>query len=226
MIRTAEFPSGLQLRLPDGSTLTLSPESLGQAAERLSKELEQHPDPSFVETIYRRCEHCPKNNNRGLCVQPFLPLVSTLGAYDSFTPVQAAYRAPESRHVIIADTTLQESLKYVSILAFTDYCETGLYYRPLFRNINPLSSTMDIVRIIHRELFWAVGGNRDMFRRHLAEIRLTLEGIVPNLMTKVRLLVTNDALVNAIHKMHIISDLLDNLFEEGPPGTGLPSPPP
>jgi hypothetical protein len=214
-----DLQEGLYLFFPDGRHVDLSRARLHAESVRLEDELGKNPDRNYVELVYRRCDACPKKAVRGFCVQPFLPVIAELGEYDSFAPVRAMYKPPNGAYVIVAETTLQEALKYVTLLSFTDYCETGLMYKDLFHGVNPLTSTMEIVRTVHRELFWNLAGDAVRMKARLAEMRSVMEGIVPNLMEKVRRMIPNDALANAVHKIHIISEFLETIYDERPPGT-------
>jgi hypothetical protein len=215
-----ELKEGLYLFFPDGKRVDLSRDRLNKESLRLEEELKSNPDKDYVDMVYRRCDVCPKKAVRGFCVQPFLPVIAELGGYDSYAPVRAMYKPPGSDYVIVADTTLQEALKYVTILSFTDYCETGLLYKELFHGVNPLTSTMEIVRTVHRELYWNLAGDESKMKDKIAEMRTVMAGIAPNLMVKIRRMIPNDALANSVHKIHIISEFLETLYEQHPPGRG------
>ena len=72
---------------------------------------------------FQKCYFCPHKNQEDICdsIRPMLPFLDVVDQYMSYDKVIAVYKGNEDRLVHVKETTMQDALKYVSILSLLRY---------------------------------------------------------------------------------------------------------
>ena len=163
---------------------------------------------------FQRCEFCPLKKTGGLCnaIRPLLPIIEEIDKYVSYDEVVAIYR--DEKEVHICNTTMQQALKYVSIMGMIQYCQYGQKYKKCFWNIIPISAAEKVAMKIFLNIFWLESGEKREVEKTIEEFREKLDAIVKNQMARLRLVCKQDALLNAFYNTSIIPVFLEMNIEE------------
>jgi len=210
-IDTTEFPDpGLYLLWPEGLRRDLTRAKIQAHARAMLDDPERIPAHVRAAADYQACEICPERYTAEIChaIMTALPFVDDIDRYMSYDNVTAVYRDPETDALHVAETTMQDALKYVSILALTQYCEVGRQYRRYFDGVDPLMETPDIAAHVYRNIFLETGGDiretetivRTMERDILLTTRCQVE--------RLKLISRRDAFLNAFVATHTTAELL------------------
>ena len=78
---------------------------------------------------FTRCDFCPLNETGGICdsIRPIFPLIEYLDDYKSFEEVVAVYSDGKGIQRV-SRTTLQQAMRFVSLMSLTQFCQTGKTY--------------------------------------------------------------------------------------------------
>ncbi len=210
--------NGFYLVLPSDRLLFFSKEVIGAYAREFLD------DPSRISPHLRRaieqtpCTVCPMKDAGQFChaLFPTLPVLDAVDEHMSYDAAAAVYRTSGDRSVLVAirQTTMQEALRYVSILSLVHYCEVGQKYREWFFGVTPVMSFDEVVNRLYLNVFWLCRGDRKKAKQLIEtfshEIRITV------LCQSERLLriCKRDAFVNAFSATHLITHLLSRCTDE------------
>ncbi|HSP06390.1 MAG TPA: hypothetical protein VLR94_04395 [Acidobacteriota bacterium] len=211
---------GLYLLLDGETRYLLDKGSVLEFAERFLEDPERVPVEIKKSVDFEKCEVCPKRDEPGYChaIMPALPLVDLSERYLSFDKVTVVARTQlfdQQEPVFqVAVTSMQNALKYVSVLSLMYYCEVGRKYWKYFSWILPLSSVKEIAARFYLNVYWMNGGDRNevdrIIREFHDEIRITSQCQIKRL----KLICKSDSFLNAYVLAQVISELLDVVGED------------
>jgi len=167
-----------------------------------------------------RCSICPEKH--GVCdaLIPLIPYIDIFDNYNSFDKVTAVFKKGELTYV--SKTTVQEAIRYISILGLMQYCLAGKKYWKYFLDIIPLMPFPDIYNRLYLNIYWLNKGDRaavDAFiRTFVDDVTITTRCIAKRL----NVICKSDAFLNSFVNMHIgtrfltldIDKLLNDSFAE------------
>jgi len=201
---------GLYLIFPDASRLELTRGNI----ERAAKEFWEDPDkiaPNVKKAIeFQRCPFCPLKGKDEFCdaIRPILPFLEAVDKYVSFDKVTAVYRGDDKNLLHIADTTMQEALKFVSLLSLMQYCQIGRKYWKYYFGIMPVEGGKDAAIRMYLNIYWLLNGVQAQITELISvfkeEIRITSE----NQVKRLNLICKNDAFMNAFVNTQIAIEFL------------------
>jgi len=207
---------GLYLILKDSTRLVLTRDNI----EKVTSEFWKNPDkiPSNVKKAvdFQRCPFCPLKTKEDFCdaLRPIVPFLDVVDKYVSFDEVKAIYKGKEKGLFHISDTTMQEALKYVSILSLTQYCQVGRRYWKYYLGIIPLMSAKDTASRLYLNIYWLHKGRKkdidDIISRFNEELRITAQ----NQVKRLSLVCKNDAFMNAFVNTQLATEFLSMDIEK------------
>jgi hypothetical protein len=211
-IDTAAFPDpGLHLLFPDGLRVDLSGKIIRETARRFLDDPERLPARVRAAADYQPCSICPMRETAEMChaIMATLPFVDDMDRYVSYDAVTAVFREEGSGILHVAETTLQEALKYLGVLTLMHYCEVGHKYLAYFRGVIPLMPSEEIAWRVFHNLYFDCHGDiariRTIVRRMQEEIQVTTRCQ----MARLRLICHNDAFLNALVAVNATAGWLD-----------------
>ena len=159
---------------------------------------------------FQRCTFCPMRKIGDFCdaLRPVLPLLDVVDDYASFQEVTAIYKATEAKLYHIADTTMQQALRYISTLSITGYCQVGGKYLKYFSGILPIMNAVEIANRLYLNMYWIHGGDKKTVDKVIAEFNEAITHATQNQAARLRLICKNDAFVNAFALTQVISEVL------------------
>jgi hypothetical protein len=199
---------GLYLLDPHGIEIRMTRSFIDSESDKLLIEIEKSADTRFKEILLATCSICtlPK----GLCyaLRAILPFLNQIDKFRSYDRLTALFRDPKGT-LHISQTDMQNALQYISVLSLVTYCKAGQKYTEIFEGINPLMETSQISRELFLRIYRMAKGNSETMRTFIAEFQTNMEILIRNLIERVKQVCRNDAMVNALHKMHIIAGFLE-----------------
>lgn len=211
VIDTASFPDpGLYLLWPDGARLNLTRAAIEARARAMLDDPSKIPPHVKAAADYKPCEICPERDTAEIChsIMTTLPFVDDIERYVSFDRVTAVYRGDGQGSLHMVETSLQDALKYLSILSLTAYCEVGKKYESYFAGINPLMAPRDIAAAVLRNIYFEARGDmanvKELVDRMQEEMLLTTRCQ----MNRLRLISKSDAFLNAFVTVHTTAEFI------------------
>lgn len=210
-IEISTFPEpGLYLLWPDGGRLDLTRARIEACTRAMLDDPTKIPPQVKAATAYRACDICPQRDTAEIChsIMTALPFMADIDRYMSYDRVVAVYRETDSDVLQVIETSMQEALKFVSILSLTHYCEVGRKFGPYFEGVNPLMPPPALAAAVYRNVVLVSHGD-------VAEIRRTIETMQDELlqtarcqMARLQLISQRDAFLNAFVATHTTTQLL------------------
>jgi hypothetical protein len=202
--------SGLYLIFPDGETLALTRDAIERKTRSLLDDPESIPQRVRAATGYAPCEICPKRHTAEIChsIMPTLPFFDQVDRYLSYDRVTAVYRDAASSLLYVSETTLQDALKYITMLSLLQYCEVGRSYRAYFREVIPLMGSREMAEIIFKNIFLACGGRMEEVGEIIHRMRGELTHTTRCQLRRLRLISKGDAFCNAFVNTHAATEFL------------------
>lgn len=204
---------GLYLLWADGRRLDLTRDRIAALTRAMLDNPEKIPPQVKAAAAYRACDICPQRDTAEIChsIMTALPFMDDIDRYMSYDRVVAVFRGEGDDILSVIETTMQEALKYVSILGLTQYCEVGKTYAPYFAGINPLMPPPAIAAAVYRNIYVDARGDAAKVE---AIVRAMQEQILHTTRCQVerlRLISRRDALLNAFVSTHTT---IQFVFEE------------
>ncbi len=211
MIDTNAFPDpGLYLVWPDGRRLDLTRDRI----EHLTRAMLDDPTciPPHVRAAadYQACDICPEKETAEIChsIMTALPFMEEIDRYMSYDTVVAVFRGEDSSILHIVETSMQEALKYVSLLALTHYCEVGRQYGPYFQGIDPLMSPPVIAAAVFRNIYFMAEGDMARVQTLVLKMQEDILQTTRCQANRLRLISARDAFLNAFVATHTTTELV------------------
>lgn len=211
MIDTALFSEpGLFLVWPDGHRLDLTRARIESHARAMLDDPSRIPANVKAAADYQACDICPQRDTAEIChsIMTALPFMDEIDRYMSYDAVVAVFRGEESDYLHVIETTMQEALKYVSILALTHYCEVGRKYGRYFVGVDPLMPPPTIAAALYRNIYVDALGNMPEIESIIRTMQDEILHTTRCQTKRLRLISKRDAFLNAFVATHTTAELL------------------
>lgn len=215
--RLADYKEkGLYLLLRDSTRLILTKSNIEKTTAEYWGNPSKIPQAVKQTVEFLRCPFCPLKNRNDFCdaLRPILPFLDVVDKYVSIDEVTAIYKGEEKELLRIAHTTMQEALKYVSILSLTQYCQAGRKYWKYFYGVIPLMSPKEIAGREYLNAYWLHDGNRDKIIKVFETFREDITATSRNQVKRLSLICKNDAFLNAFVNTQVITEFLNMDIEK------------
>jgi hypothetical protein len=200
---------GLYLIFKDGSKLVLTAENI----EKVVKEFWDNPakiSSSVKKAIdFQRCSFCPMKSKEDMCdaIRPTIPFLSIVDKYVSFDEVTAVFTGDDGI-LRVSFTTMQEALKYVSILSLMNFCKKGRTYWKYFYGINPLMNPKEIAGRLCLNLHFINKDYREKIKETITKFNEEITISSKNQIMRMNLVCKNDAFMNSFVNTQLSAMLL------------------
>ena len=200
---------GLYLIFPDSTRLVLTRENIERVTEEYWKNPSKIPLQIKKTSDFKLCPICPFKGE-GLCfaIRPILPFLEAVDKYVSYDEVTAVYKGDEKQVYHISDTTMQDALKYVSILSLTRYCQTGRKYWRYFFGVIPLMGAQGMAVRLYLNIYWLHKGKIKEIKNFISKFDEEMKTTSENQVKRLNLICKNDAFMNAFIATQITTEFL------------------
>jgi len=201
---------GLYLIFSDQSKLPLTKENIELTAKTYWNDSAKIPPEIRKATEFQRCHFCPLKRTEDICdaIRPTIPFLGIVDQYVSFDKVTAVFREDRKDILHISSTTMQQALKYVSLLSLLHYCRKGRTYWRYFWGINPLTSGQEIASRLYLNLTFLHKGNGEEINRVISKFKEEMKITSKNQVARINLICKNDAFSNSFVNTQIITQIL------------------
>jgi len=213
-LRVSDFEKeGLYLLFPDSTKLELTKENIEKVTESYWQDLTKIPEDKRKAIDFQKCYFCPHKNEEDICdsIRPMLPFLDIVDKYVSYDKVIAVYKGNEDKLVHVRATTMQDALKYVSILSLLRYNLVLQKYWKYYYGIIPIMGGREVATRVYLNMFWLHKGNleeiKGMIKRFGEELRVSST----NQVKRLNLVCKNDAFVNAFVNTQLVTQFLINI---------------
>jgi hypothetical protein len=204
---------GLYLLFPDSTKLELTKENIEKVTDRYWQDLTKIPEDKRKAMEFQKCYFCPHKNEEDICdsIRPMLPFLDIVDQYVSYDKVIAVYKGNEDKLVHVRATTMQDALKYVSILSLLRYNLVLQKYWKYYYGIIPIMGGREVATRVYLNMYWLHKGNleeiKEMIRRFGEELRVSST----NQVKRLNLVCKNDAFVNAFVNTQLVTQFLTHI---------------
>jgi hypothetical protein len=146
-LRLSDFEKeGLYLLFPDSTKLELTKENIEKVTESYWQDLIKIPEDKSKAIEFQKCYFCPHKDKEDICdsIRPVLPFLDIVDRFVSYDKVIAIYKRNEGKLVHVRATTMQDALKYVSILSLLRYNLVLQKYWRYYYGIIPIMSGREV----------------------------------------------------------------------------------
>ena len=213
-LRLSDFEKeGLYLLFPDSTKLELTKENIEKVTDSYWQDLTKIPEDKRKAIGFQKCYFCPHKNKEDICdsIRPVLPFLDIIDKYVSYDKVIAVYKGNEDKLVHVRATTMQDALKYVSILSLLRYNLVLQKYWKYYYGIIPIMRGKEVATRVYLNMYWLHKGNleeiKEMIRRFGEELRVSSA----NQVRRLNLVCKNDAFVNAFVNTQLVTQFLINI---------------
>jgi hypothetical protein len=228
-LRLSDFgKEGLYLLFPDSTKLELTKENIERVTDRYWQDPTKIPEDKRKAIEFQKCYFCPHRNQEDICdsIRPVLPFLDIVDQYVSYDKVIAIYKGNEDKLIHVRATTMQDALKYVSILSLLRYNLVLQKYWKYYYGIIPIMSGREVASRVYLNMYWLHKGNleeiKEMNKRFGEELRVSSA----NQVKRLNLVCRNDAFMNAFVNTELVTQILRSMedilaksfieFERGP----------
>lgn len=201
---------GLYLVFPDSTRIILTREHI----QRITKEYWANPKkiPSNVKAAieFQRCPFCYLKGNNDFCdaLRPILPLLDIIDKFVSFDEITAIYKRDESSLYYSAITTMQDALRFISIISLMQYCQIGKSYWKYYFGIIPLTGGHEMANRMYKNIYFLNKGDAEKVKKIIETFHEQLTIMSANQVKRLNLICKNDAFMNAFVNTQTISTFL------------------
>jgi hypothetical protein len=206
---------GLYLFFADGSRLEFTRQNVEHTALAFWEDKSKITPQIRAAAEFQRCDFCPLRKTSALCdaIRPVFPFIDSLDKYISHDKVTAVYK--DDKGVLhISDTTMQDALRYLSVLSLVYYCQVGRKYWKYFLGIMPLMPGAEIATQLYLNFYYLCEGNAKATRKALEKFGEEITITCRNQKSRLNLICKNDAFMNAFVNAQVITQLLAFDFEK------------
>jgi len=213
-LRLSDFEKeGLYLLFPDSTRLELTKENIEKVTDRYWQDLTKIPEDKRKALEFQRCPFCPRKEKEDICdaIRPVFPFLDIVDQYVSYDKVIAVYKGGEDKSVHISATTMQDALKYVSILSLLRYDLVLQKYWKYYYGIIPIMSGREVATRVYLNMYWLHQGDlgqvKEMIKRFGEELKVSSA----NQVRRLNLICKNDAFLNAYVNTQLVTQFLINM---------------
>jgi len=210
-LKLSDYPQrGLCLILKDSTKVTFTREHIEKTAEEYWNNPDKIPPKVKSAIEFERCPFCYLKGKDDFCdaIRPILPFLEIVDKYVSFDEVVAIYKEDDSKSFHIADTTMQEGLKYVSLISLMHYCQIGRAYWKYYMGIMPLKGGKEAAIRMYLNIYQLHKGNNEEIDKLIATFIGQLRVTSQNQVKRMNLICRNDAFMNAFVNTQIATEFL------------------
>jgi len=210
-LKFSEFENpGLYLIFSDGNRLPLTKENIELTVETYWSDPTKIPLHVRKATGFQRCHFCPLVGTEDMCdaIRPTIPFLEIVDKYVSYDKVTAVYRDDNQDILYLSRTTMQQALKYVSILSLMYYCRKGRTYWRYFWGINPLMHGREIASRLYLNLAFLHHCNREEIDKVTSKFKEEIKITSKNQVERMNLVCKNDAFLNSFVNTQMITQIL------------------
>jgi len=215
---------GLYLIFPDLSRIVLTRNNI----QKITKEYWESPEkipPQVKKAIeFQRCPFCPLKEQKDFCdaLRPIVPFLEVIDKYVSFDKITAVYKGEDKNLYHIADTAMQDALKFISIMSLMLYCQIGRKYWKYYFGIMPLMGGQEMARRLYLNIYWLNKGDMEAVKKTITVFGEQIRITSGNQVKRMSLICKNDAFMNAFVNTQIttvflsldMGKSLDKAYEE------------
>ena len=143
-----------------------------------------------------------------------LPFLGIVDKYVSFDKVMAVYKGDEKEIFHIADTTIQDALKYISLLSLMRDCQVGKKYYKYYMGMIPISRGREVTTRMYLNIYWIHKGNKEEISKIVTEFIEKIRITSQNQVKRMNLICKNDAFMNAFVNNQIVTEFLNMDIEK------------
>jgi hypothetical protein len=213
-LRLSDFEKeGLYLLFPDSTKLELTKENIEKVTDRYWQDLAKIPEDKRKAIEFQKCYFCPHKNEEDICdsIRPMLPFLDIVDRYVSYDKVIAVYKGNEDKLVHIRATTMQDALKYVSILSLSRYNLVLQKYWRYYYGIIPIMGGREVATRVYLNMYWLHKGNLEEIKGTINRFGEELRVSSTNQVKRLNLVCKNDAFVNAFVNTQLVTQFLVNI---------------
>jgi hypothetical protein len=200
---------GLYIVLDGSKPLALTRSNIEQTAKKFWEDPSKISSRVKAAAEFQRCDFCPLNKIGGLCdaIRPTFPFLDVLDKYVSHDQVEAVYKDNKGGFYV-HKTTMQQALRYLSILSLVYYCQVTRKYWKHFWGIMPLMDSQEAAARLYLNFFYLNGGSKRKTGKSISKFKEEITITSRNQVNRMNLVCDNDAFMNAFVNTQVITDIL------------------
>jgi hypothetical protein len=210
-LRLSDFEKeGLYLLFTDSTKLELTKEHIEKVTNNYWQDPTKIPEDKRKAIEFQKCYFCPHRNKEDICdsIRPVLPFLDIVDKYVSYDEVLAVYKGSEDKSLHIRATTMQDALKYVSILSLLRYNLVLQKYWKYYYGIIPIMRGKEVATRVYLNMYWLHKGNlEEIIKRFEEELKVSST----NQVRRLNLVCKNDAFMNAFVNTQLVTQFLINI---------------
>ena len=213
-LRLSDFErEGLYLLFPDSTKLELTKENIEKVTDRYWQDPTKIPEDKRKAIEFQKCYFCPHKNKEDICdsIRPMLPFLDIVDKYVSYDKVVAVYKGNEEKLVHVRATTMQDALKYVSMLSLLRYNLVLQKYWKYYYGIIPIMGGREVATRVYLNMYWLHKGNLEEIKEIIKRFGEELRVSSTNQVKRLNLVCKNDAFVNAFVNTQLVTQILVNI---------------
>jgi len=213
-LRLSDFEKeGLYLLFPDSTKLELTKENIEKVTDSYWQDFTKIPEDKRKAIEFQKCYFCPHKNEEDICdsIRPMLPFLDIVDKYVSYDKVIAVYKGNEDKLVHIRATTMQDALKYVSILSLLRYNLVLQKYWKYYNGIIPIMGGKEVAARVYLNMYWLHKGNLEEIKEIIKRFGEELRVSSTNQVKRLNLVCKNDAFMNAFVNTQLVAQILINI---------------
>jgi len=209
-LRPGDFgEEGLYIVLKDSKPLALTRNNIEQTAKKFWEDPGRISSKVKAAAEFQRCDFCPLNKIGGLCdaIRPTFPFLDSLDKYVSHDRVEAVYKDNKGGFCVHR-TTMQQALRYLSILSLVYYCQVTRKYWKHFWGIMPLMDAQEVASRLYLNFFYLNGGSKRKAEKSISKFKEEITITSGNQVKRMNLVCDSDVFMNAFVNTQIITEIL------------------
>lgn len=205
---------GLYLIFDDSVILPLTAGKVEDASMKFWRDPACVSDSIKQAAEFQRCDFCPLKKVGGLCdaIRPIMPFLGDIDQYLSYNDVISVY-SDGRNNLTVNRTTMQQAMKYLSVLSLMYYCRIGRTYWKYFLGITPTMAPEQIAFHLYLNFYYLNKGNRRHIKRSLSTFRDQIFITCRNQVNRMNLICKNDVFMNAFVNTQLITEILSLNFD-------------
>jgi hypothetical protein len=207
----SDFPEpGLYLLFPDGERFDLTRRHIEEITGVYLSDARLIPASVKAAADYTPCTICPERHTARIChaIMPVLPFIQRFESFMSCDSVTAVYREDAQSSLVVAETSMQKALQFITILSLTKYCEVGRCFAPYFKGINPLMPVDLIAEQVFGNMYLHLRGDLAALEEQVSLMQEQTFVITSCQIKRLQLISRSDVLANAFANTHSVALLI------------------
>jgi len=201
---------GLYLLFPDSTKLDLTRDNIQKVTESYWQDPAKIPEGARKALEFQKCYFCPHRDKEDICdsIRPVLPLLDMVDKYVSYDEVIAVYKSNEGKLLHVRESTMQDALKYVSMLSLLRYNLVLQKYWKYYFGVIPIMSGKEVAMRVYLNMYWLHQGNLEEVGKIIKRFKEELKISSANQVNRLNLVCRNDAFMNAFVNTQLATQFL------------------